>query len=342
VVALVAMMLILWARSPVSAADLVVNSFGGSWQKAMNEAWFQPFMEKYNVKLDVYTSHTMHLITKIRAHKGGASPVDVLYADILPISNLLPDNMLQTLDPKNIPNMDKLYKGFVDPKLRFVGAAVGSIGIVYNTRLVKTPPTSWLDLWRPEFKGKVALGPPTSAMFPFVLTALARTQGGDERNIDPAFEKLKELMPNVLLIYPNASSLLANLVREEVWIGIWANDRAYAAKAAGTPVDFADLKEGRAKNIGCVGIPVGAKNKALGEKYINFILSEEAQAKFGTLAPTGPANPNAKLPPEVQEIVPYGFEEINKLQYLDVEYVMTQWPKWIDRFNREIATIKAK
>ena len=39
-----------------------------------------------------------------------------------------------------------------------------SMGLVYNTKDVKTPPTSWNDLAKPEFAGASTVPSPSNAM----------------------------------------------------------------------------------------------------------------------------------------------------------------------------------
>jgi putative spermidine/putrescine transport system substrate-binding protein len=341
VVGLSPMMLILLVHSPgfagAPAGELVVNSFGGSYEKAFRQAFAEPFMKEFNVRVIVQTATSLETVSKVRAQKGSPQ-VDVVFADVVPMAMLLNDDLVEILDPKTIPNIAKMYKGTVDPKFRWVSPHIGSIGIAYNTNLVKTPVTSWLDLWKPEFKGKVAIPDITLSWGPLYMTAIARTQGGSEYNIDPAFAKFKELKPNVLTFYTGPGALDALLNQNDVAVAIWASDRAYAAKAAGSPVEYADLKEGAIRNVAAMAVPKGAKSKALAEKFINFVISTERQTEFCTLMGYGPTNKEVKLPPETVKKVPYGEEQVNKLQWLDVEHAVAAWPNWIDRWNREITT----
>jgi spermidine/putrescine-binding protein len=64
--------------------------------------------------------------------------------------------------------------------------------IAYNTNLVKTPPASWADVWKAEFKGKLAIPDISGTSGQQFLMAAARLHGGSLENIDPGFEGEEE------------------------------------------------------------------------------------------------------------------------------------------------------
>ena len=57
------------------------------------------------------------------------------------------DKMWLPLDSAKIPNMNDIYPAYRRPGDMGVGHSVSPIGIAYNTDAVKTPPTSWADVW---------------------------------------------------------------------------------------------------------------------------------------------------------------------------------------------------
>jgi len=62
----------------------------------------------------------------------------------------------ETLDPTVISNLNKVLPAYRRPQDKGVFFSTSAIGLMYNTKLVNPPPTSWADLWDPRFKGKVA------------------------------------------------------------------------------------------------------------------------------------------------------------------------------------------
>ncbi len=90
-----------------------------------------------------------------------------------------------------IPRAMKDTRGY------WVGDYWGAISIGYNANLVSTPPTTWADLLKPEYKGKVALNgsPLTSGSAVGGVFAAAIANGGSLNDVGPGidfFAKLKQ------------------------------------------------------------------------------------------------------------------------------------------------------
>ncbi len=71
----------------------------------------------------------------------------------------------------------------------------GYVAIGYNSATVKTPPTSFADLLKPEYKNQVAInGNPTQASAAFsAVYAAALANGGSLNNITPGINYFKKL-----------------------------------------------------------------------------------------------------------------------------------------------------
>jgi len=85
---------------------------------------------------------------------------------------------------KTIPRALKDTRGF------WMGDYWGAISIGYNQNLVSTPPKTWKDLLKPEFKGKVALNgsPLTSNSAVSGVIAAALANGGSLNNIQAGID----------------------------------------------------------------------------------------------------------------------------------------------------------
>ena len=60
----------------------------------------------------------------------------------------------------------------------------------YNPKKIKTPPTSWEDMWNPEYKGRVGITGLASSLGTAFMVEIAKLHGGSETNIEPAFEAI--------------------------------------------------------------------------------------------------------------------------------------------------------
>ena len=91
-----------------------------------------------------------------------------------------------------IPRFMKDTRGY------WTGDYYGAISIGYNANIVKTPPTTFADLLKPDYKGKVALNgsPLTSGSAVAGVFAAALANGGSLSNVQPGidwFAKLKSV-----------------------------------------------------------------------------------------------------------------------------------------------------
>src|SRR5580765_1188016 len=96
--------------------------------------------------------------------------------------------LLEPYQPKVNYKLDARYH---DPTYRWTGLYLGAIGFGTNETFLKEKkikaPTSWKDLLKPEFKGKVAYAYPyTSGTALTILLAIVRVLGED-----PAFDYIR-------------------------------------------------------------------------------------------------------------------------------------------------------
>jgi len=65
----------------------------------------------------------------------------------------------------------------------------------------------------------------------------------------------------------------------------------------GVPLAYVVPKEGAPAYLSVIGVVKGTKNKAIAEKYINMVLTPEAQTAWATIIGAGPAIKTVKLDP---------------------------------------------
>ena len=91
---------------------------------------------------------------------GGTVQCEIIIPSDYMIARLRAEGMLQELDFSQIPNykyIDDVYKNqYYDPDNKYtVPYAVGMVGVIYNTTMVKGTPTSWSLMWDPAYKGSI-------------------------------------------------------------------------------------------------------------------------------------------------------------------------------------------
>lgn len=119
-----------------------------------------------------------------------------------PHRQLVALGLVERIDRAKLTNIKDLYDIAFEPEDYGIAMGLSGGGLYYNTKTFAenkwAPPTSWLDLFRPEFKGKVSIHNIANANGLYLLLALNKIGGGTEANVDAGFAKLKELAPHVV------------------------------------------------------------------------------------------------------------------------------------------------
>jgi putative spermidine/putrescine transport system substrate-binding protein len=91
-----------------------------------------------------------------------------------------------------VPRSQKDTRGY------WVGDYWGAVSIGYNANLIKTPPKTWQDLLKSEYKGKVALNgsPLTSGSAVAGVFSAALANGGSLTNVGPGIDFFAKLKSN--------------------------------------------------------------------------------------------------------------------------------------------------
>lgn len=321
--------------SAARAQELVVGIFGGSFADNTRQCAVQPFEKATGAKVKFVLGSSVQNVAKLRATKGSPE-LDVAYMDLAIATQGKNEGLLSKLDVAKLSNYGALYDNAKDADQRFVGMMYSASAIAYNPKLVKTPPTSWHDLWKPEFKGKLAIGDISGTTGIHFVIAASMINGGSQDNTDAGFEAIKKLKPSVVMMYSQADQVVPLFEREEIAIAVWYPDRVGAAAAKGLSVATAFPKEGAIGILPTVSIPEGAKNTALAEKYIDQLLSVETQKCFAEKQYAGPVNRNVKLDEKLASALPYG-PAVDKMHFPDPQTTAKLLPSWSERWGREIA-----
>jgi spermidine/putrescine-binding protein len=246
------------------------------------------------------------------------------------------EGLLQPLEPAKIAHWNDLYDASRDKDGYWVSMMFAGTIITYNTNLVKTPPTSWADLWKPEWKGKLAIPDISGTSGQQFLMAAARLNGGSVENIDPGFEAIKKLKPNVQMMYTQPDQIIPLFERGDIALAVWYTDRTGAAALKGVPVAAAYPSEGAIGIVPTVSVPKASTKRDLAQKYIAALLAPEGQLCFGQSQFAGPTNKKVQLPPDLAKLVPYG-PLVQRMFFPDTDLVARKFPEWSERWGREIA-----
>ena len=321
--------------TPGYSAELVIGTFGGSFADDTKTCHVEAFEKATGATAILTLGSSVDMAAKIRATANDPE-IDVAYMDISIAKQIKAEGLLETLDFASLSNYSAVAKQAFDPDNQFVNFMTAATVIAYNPNEIKNPPTSWNDLFDPQYAGKIALGDITGTSGMHFLIAVNRMKGGSLENQDAGFAAIQELMPNVLMLYTQADQIVQLFERGEIVMAPWYPDRIGSAADKGVPVAVAYPQEGAVGIQPTVSVPKGSANKALALQYIDILLSAEGQNCFAEKKYAGPVNTQVELSDKVKAIVPFG-ESYDNLWYPDTDAIARLRPGWTERWQREIA-----
>lgn len=320
--ALFPLLFALLTSSTVFAQDkeLVFAGFGGSLQKAMQATIIPKFEKKYGVRVVYVTGTSNQIIAKVRGQQAHQT-IDVIWANDTTHVQGKADKLFAKLDPKKVPNLDKIYDLARDPDNIGVVMGIQALALEYNTSIFKekgwASPTSWLDLWDPKFAGHVVCYNMPIGYTSLVLQKVAMLESGSADNLEPGWKKFQQLVPNALAFVDPPAQVDALFSTGSAWIGFNGSARIEDLKSNGAPVELAKPKEGEIMYPQLFDVVANAPHPDLAQKFIDYSLSDEAQQDIAKTMLFGPVNKEVKLDAAAAARVPYGKDQVEGLIRLD-------------------------
>lgn len=315
--------------------ELIVISYGGALQEPHRWLGDRLQQEFPGLTVRLVPSESQDIVAQIKAAQG-FSPYDVMPNGEPPHLIAQRDGYIQPLDPSTIDNYDNVVPEFWEKTNGFgVPATFSLIGIAYNEEMVDTPPTSWADLWNEEYAGMVGLCRTSSNLGLGTLAVIAKIFGGSEENLEPAWEKLKELNP----IAGRSPRILAQMLeRGEIGVTpLWNNDAAVAAER-GLPIKFVKPDPGPVAILSMMSEITGTRVPEMAHRFMDGVISNEYQ-EMAADSPYffGVTVQGVSVPEAARPFTPSTPEEVANLQTVDWEAIVAVRPQLVERFDREFA-----
>lgn len=324
-----------------AARDLTVVSWGGTYQDAQKQIYFQPFAKLSGKPvLDESWDGGYGVITaKVKA---GNPNWDAVQVEAEELALGCADGLYEKLDWSKLGGKDKYLPAAVGEC--GVGAIVWTTAISYDSERLKTAPTSWADFWDVrKIPGKRGLrkGPKYSLEFALladgvpgekVYETLATPAG-----VDRAFKKLDELKPHIVWWEAGAQPLQLLSSGEVVMTAAYNGRISGINKSEGKK--FRVVWPGSIYAIDSWVILKGAENKAAAMDFIAFASKAENQVKLPAFIAYGLPNKDAaaKVPAEYQADQPTAPANIEKSIPLDVDFWVDNTEALTKRFNAWLA-----
>jgi spermidine/putrescine transport system substrate-binding protein len=261
---------------PAAAQKIVISN----WDAYMPPDLLENFTKETGIETELSVHATNEeIMGKLMA--SGGQGFDVVFVTAPFAEALHKQGLLADLDPAKIPNLKNLYdearKLDFDPGNKFaVPYSWGTTGLCYRSDLVKTEPTSWMDLLKPsdELKGKVTMLATDRWLLGAGLLALGKSVNSTEQaDIDAAKKLLIEAKKNLLAyddttFYSKLVSGEAQLVH--AWDG-WCN---YGV-AENPAIKYVVPKEGSDLFVDTMVVLASSQNQDAAHKFIDYVLRPE-------------------------------------------------------------------
>lgn len=298
--------------APAEAKELRVLA----WQGYADDDWVKDFEAASGAKVSVvYIGTDDEMWAKIKGSEG--KDFDVFAVNTGQLQRYIDAGLTTPIDLEKVPNqkantlpifndLTKVKGVMRDGKLHAIPYAFDSIGLIYNTDKITTPPTSMDILWDPAYKGKVLAYDNGEHNFSFTALTLGIQDPFHltAEQMDQIKAKLIDLKKNVLSFYTTADEATEIYKNNEVDL-IWANygqQQVKSLQAAGAHVAYVNPKEGALAWLDTWALTSGVQDKDLAEQWINFVLQKQIGAQltertgFGnTVSPSANAAPTDKL-----------------------------------------------
>ncbi|MEG0813402.1 MAG: extracellular solute-binding protein [Clostridium sp.] len=264
-----------------------------NWGEYIDDSVIDEFEAETGIKVtyDMFeTNEEMYPIIE-----AGAVNYDVVCPSDYMIQKMIDNDLLAELNFNNIPNIQNIDESYMESSKSFdaqnkysVPYTWGTVGILYNTKLVKQlglpAPTKWADLWNPGYSGEVLMQDSVRDAFMVALKSLNYSMNtGNLNELQEASNKLIEQKPLVQAYV--IDQVRDKMIGGEAAIGvIYSGEILYIQdEVANQNLDY-DLEyvipeEGTNLWIDSWVIPKNAKNKENAEKWIDFLCRPDIAKK---------------------------------------------------------------
>ena len=336
------------ADAQSARAPLIVGSWGGAYEAAMQKAVFEAFTNRTGISVDSFPQTDLDTIRRAAADPGRRpSVIDVpaLDAEQLCSEGLaqpISADLLARSDDSMPPEQDFLFP--IGPCS--VPATISAEVLLYDkSALDAHAPSKASDLFDLQsFPGKRALKRDPQGTLEWALLAdgvpadqiylqLSTPQGADR-----AFAKLDQIRGQILW-WEHGDVPIKALARKEVVMAAAYGARAYQAMV-GDQQPFEVVWNEALMSPNCWVLLKDARDPEAAREFIKFATDRERLAALGRVLPYGPARKSAleDVPPEKRGFLPSTPEHFGSAIKVDAGFWLRNGKALRQRFEAWLAT----
>lgn len=327
------------ATTDFSGQTVRVTAWGGAYEETLRNIVKPAFEEKTGATMEIVLGSAP--LAQLKA-EGDSPSVDVMHLSYYEYQTAKMLEVSGPMDYSAMPNAANLYDKAKEDTYGVI-SNWGNWSYAYRTDLVGEPPTSWGDLWKPEYAGKVVIDDITFGGGYELSEMIARTfcdgkSLTDKSTWDTVFQKLEELSPNLYMVSTQHNDTENALLTGDALMAVNPNGRTARLITGGEEnIGFADLKEGTPGMPTYVAIAKHSQVPELAQVLVNELIGVDAELAYAENNFYAPSNRECVVPEDIQGLMPYGEEAVEKLVFFDQEmFTEEERAEFLDRWNKAL------
>lgn len=209
--------------------------------------------------------------------QSGAIAYDVVCPSDYMVQRMIENDLLAEINYNNIPNLkyiDDIYMEMskqYDPENKYsVPYLWGTVGILYNKKMVDEPVDSWSILWDEKYTDSILMQDSVRDAFAVALKSLGYSLNStDLDELEAAKQLLIEQKPLVQAYV--IDQVRDKMIGNEAALGVIYSGEALYCQKENPDLEYVIPKEGSNLWIDALVIPKNAQNKKNAEAFINYL-----------------------------------------------------------------------
>lgn len=318
---------------------LTLMTWGGHWGDAIQKSVCAPFTKKTGVRvIEDRGSSPVQRITKLKVDLNNQQyDLVQLHDGLFPLA--ASEGVLEPIDKSSprLSNLKDVYPQFVHPY--WVAQIYSAIGIAYNSKKVKTPPTSFADMWNPAYKGRIVLPAISHSIGTYIIPIGALAEGKPTTDLDAGFKQFEKMAALNPIFARDTDTIMNAFATGEAEIGLLYKSQTMTVQRRNPAIKWVFPKEGAISISWGTGIAKNTPNKDYAEELLNYTLAPEGQITLTKLFNYPGTNKKslALLDPKRRAQIQLTDAQRNSLVQLDHKFMNAHRTEMVDRWNRIVA-----